>query len=145
MKPTLCEIGPSLDVLGAQTYVKMTLTYTRDRFVTAATTTDRTRHGHYIQVSVRTIGRHLRAARMTSWRPYCGPILTLRRRQLRMYWVRTHARWSRDMWTISEDIQNPIGVHWWQFDSPTLCGYHLATCSPSVPGAAWWRHQISAG
>ena len=35
---------------------------------------------------------------MTSRRPYRGPILTHRRRQLRLEYAGTHVRWSKDMW-----------------------------------------------
>ena len=49
-------------------------------------------------MSTSTIRGRLRAAGMTSRRPYRGPILTHRRRQLRLEYARTHVRWSRDMW-----------------------------------------------
>ena len=75
----------------------VTLTHTRDRFVTDATTTVRIRHIHYIQLSVRTIRRRLRAARMTSRPPIVDYHWLLRRRQLRINCARTHVRWSRDM------------------------------------------------
>lgn len=49
-------------------------------------------------VSDRTVRNRLRAARLRARRPYVGIPLTLRHRQARFQWVRTHRQWTRRQW-----------------------------------------------
>ena len=74
---------------------RVTLTHARNRFLIDSSTVGRIQHTHQITVSTSTIRRRLRAAGMTSRRLYRGPILTHRRRKLRLY--ARHVRWSTDM------------------------------------------------
>ena len=104
-KPTLCRIDPDLDVLRLQIHVM--LTHAHDRFLIAASTVSRIQNTHQITVSTSTIQCRLRAACMTSQRPYRRPIMTHRKRQLRLEYARTHVRWPRDVgW--SRDVWNSV-------------------------------------
>ena len=82
------------------------LLHLRDRFKTAAETASHTLGTHGRPISAQTARNRLRAERIIARRPYVGPPLTPRRRQVRLDWMRRHGpnrfgmrRWRRVMFT----------------------------------------------
>lgn len=70
----------------------------RDRFLpatrTAAVTPGRTNN----RISAQTVRNRLSERGLRPYRPYTGPMLTRRHRQVRTDWTRQHARWTQLQW-----------------------------------------------
>lgn len=82
------------------------LAHLRNRFLTAAETASTTPGRHNNRIHPGTVRNRLRAAGIRARRPYVGPPLTQRRRQVRLNWLRQHRpnlfplqRWRRVLFT----------------------------------------------
>ena len=74
------------------------LQHLRDRFLTASETAAATPGRHQPRISGNTVRRRLYESDLRARRPAMVTLLTPERRQNRLIWSRTHARWTQRNW-----------------------------------------------